>query len=194
MLWKRKVKYSDEEIIKGFRNTDSRVLSYVYSTYYKIVEYHVVKNGGRKEYVKDLFQDTLSIAYDKIREENFELTCTFGTFIFSISKKLWFYELRKMKSKPETLLVSMDDFGEEPVNVDELEALMTKQRKLFRKHFDRLDELCKNLILLFLKKVPFKEIAEQMGFKDEMTAVRRKLKCKDSLMRKILNDPEYKNL
>lgn len=194
MLWKRKVKYSDEEIISGFRNTDSRVLSYVYSTYYKIVEYHVVKNGGRKEYVKDLFQDTLSIAYDKIRYEHFELTCTFGTFIFSIAKKLWFYELRKMKSKPETLFTSMDDFGEEPVNVDELEAVITRQRKLFRKHFDKLDDLCKNLILLFLRKVPFKEIAEQMGFKDEMTAVRRKLKCKDSLMRKIINDPEYKNL
>ncbi len=194
MLWKRKVKYSDEEIISGFRNTDSRVLSYVYSTYYKIVEYHVVKNGGRKEYVKDLFQDTLSIAYDKIRDEHFELTCTFGTFIFSIAKKLWFYELRKMKSKPETLFTSMDDFGEEPVNVDELEAVITRQRKLFRKHFDKLDDLCKNLILLFLRKVPFKEIAEQMGFKDEMTAVRRKLKCKDSLMRKIINDPEYKNL
>ncbi len=194
MLWKRKVKYTDEEILEGFRNTDSRVLSYVYSTYYKVIEYHVVKNGGRKEYVKDLFQDSLSVAYNKVREENFELTCTFGTYLFSISKKLWLYELRKQRSKPEILSDTMDQYGEEPVNLDELETVLTKQRKLFRKHYDNLDDLCKNLILLFLKKVPFKEIADQMGFRDEMTAVRRKLKCKDLLMRKILNDPEYKNL
>lgn len=188
----KKVKYTDKEIIEGFRNTDNKVISYVYSTYYKIIENHIILNGGRKIDVKDVFQDTLSIAFNNIRGENFEIRCMFGTYLFSISKKLWLYELRKRKAKPEILTDAPETYGEEPVEIDELEAVMTHQRKLFRRHFDMLDDLCKNLILLFLQKVPFKEIAVQMGFKDEMSAIRRKSKCKELLIKKIVNDPDFK--
>jgi RNA polymerase sigma factor (sigma-70 family) len=192
MLWSKKVNYTDLEIIEGFRKTDNKVLNYVYLTYFRIVESYILKSGGRSEDVKDIFQDGLSTVYTKTRDPEFELNCAFGTYLFSVCKNLWLWELRNRKKGPQLITEMTDSLPDEPVELEDIEILWAKKHKLFRSHFESLDVVCKKLILLFLQKVPFKEIAETMGFKSEMHAIRRKSKCKEQLIRRIKNDNDFK--
>ena len=64
--------------------------------------------------------------------------------------------------------------------------------KLFQKHFKRLEKDCQKLLLLFLKKVPLKDIAEELGIGSQQYIKRKKYKCKEQLVRYIKSDPNYK--
>ncbi len=193
MLWSKKVHYTDFEIIEGFRKTDNSVLSYVYSNYFRIVETFILNSGGKSEDVKDIFQDGLSTIYTKAKDPDFKYNCAFGTYLFSVCKNLWLWELRNRNSHPEILGDMIDIIPDEAVELEDIEIVWAKKHKLFRYHYDNLDAVCKKLIILFLQKVPFKEIAEQMSFKNEMHAIRRKSKCKEQLIRRIKNDMDFKN-
>jgi len=41
---------------------------------------------------------------------------------------------------------------------------------------------------------PYEEIATILGYKGKQYAVKRKYECMKSLINRVLNDPEYKNL
>jgi RNA polymerase sigma factor (sigma-70 family) len=195
MLWsKNKRLYTDNEIIEGFRTTDYKVLQYVYSTYYKIVENFILKHGGKSEDAKDNFQEGLSIVLMKITNDDLTLNSSFSTYLFSICKNIWLNEHRKRRYMQVYHIGNDDTIMDTGAEFDEDEIILLKKERLFRKHFKNLDELCKKLISFHLNKVSFKEIADKLGFKDEMQAIRRKAKCKEYLIKKIKNDPEYNEL
>jgi RNA polymerase sigma factor (sigma-70 family) len=186
--------YTDLEIIEGFLSANHRVISYVYKHYFPLTESYILNNGGSREDAQDKFQDGMRVVFERLRSADFKLTSTFGTYLFSVCKKLWLYELRKRKDKYPVWLPDDADIPDPDEDTFELEILQIRQDALYRKHFDNLDEGCKELLRLFLKGLPFKEIREIMGFADEMQAIHRKSKCKETLTRRIQNDHEFKRL
>ena len=53
---------------------------------------------------------------------------------------------------------------------------------------------CQKLLLLYMVKTPYAEIARVMNVKDENYVKTRKYSCKNLLRKKILNDPECHQL
>jgi RNA polymerase sigma factor (sigma-70 family) len=194
-MFGRKIKtYSDEEIVQGFRTSDQWVLLFVYEKLFPTTEKYIQNNGGSSEDARDVFQDAMKVVFERISSEKFELTSSFHTFLFSICRHIWLQELRNRKFvRGQFLEIEVDVPGEEN-DALELEVLKIRQNALYRKHFDSLEEGCKELLLLFLQNKSFKEIAEIMGFSDEMQAIHRKSKCKNLLTKRIVNDPEYRDL
>ncbi|MFC2096620.1 hypothetical protein ACFLQ3_02865, partial [Bacteroidota bacterium] len=83
------------------------------------------------------------------------------------------------------------DYEEVPdINTDEYEK--NEQYKLYQKHFKRLEKDCQKLLQLFLKKVPLKEIADELGIESQQYIKRKKYKCKEQLVRYIKSDPNFK--
>jgi RNA polymerase sigma factor (sigma-70 family) len=194
-MFGRKMKtYSDEEVVQGFRVSDQWVILFVYEEFFRATEKFILSNGGTREDARDIFQDGMKVVFERVNEENFELTSSFSTFLFAITRHLWLRELRSQKMLRGQFLKVVVDVPAEENDSLELEILGLRQSALFRKHFDELDEGCKEILILFLKKKSFKEISEIMGFSDEMAAIHRKSKCKDRLTRRIKGDAEFKDV
>ncbi|MCX6270133.1 MAG: sigma-70 family RNA polymerase sigma factor [Bacteroidetes bacterium] len=194
MFWKKGRIYSDDDIVQGFRNPDPKVVNYVYSSYYKLIESFILKHGGAYEDVKDVFQEGLSVVYLKVQQQNFKLNSAFGTYLFSICKNRWFFELRRRKYSSELLSNWEQDETVDDGKSFAFEVMQERKENLFRKHYVELDEECQQIMRLFLKKIPFKEIAEIMGYDSEMNAIKRKARCKEILMKRIKNDPDFTEL
>jgi RNA polymerase sigma factor (sigma-70 family) len=186
------VHYTVEAILDGLRNSDSVVLEYVYKKYFPIVRFFVIKNSGTDEDAKDVFQEALILIYKRLKEDALDLTCAFKTYLFSVCRLLWLRQLEKKKVRNE---VVTDNQAFVHLEEDiEGRASEQEQFRIYQKHFQLLHKDCQQILQLFLKKVPLKEIAQIMNIKSDKYLKKRKYSCKEALIKRIQNDPDYKRL
>jgi hypothetical protein len=69
-----------------------------------------------------------------------------------------------------------------------------EKNKLVWKHFRELNEECKKIIQLAIDRTPLGLITEIMGFSSVQYTKNRKTSCKNNLVKKIRNSPEFKEL
>ena len=80
---------TEEEQIRLLQSGDESVLQLIYRQYYQAIVHLVMNNNGSLQEAKDVYQETLIIFYEKVKEGNFELNCKLKTFLYSISRNLW---------------------------------------------------------------------------------------------------------
>jgi RNA polymerase sigma factor (sigma-70 family) len=185
-------KYSADEIIRGIRHHDSAVLEFIYLNYFPATEAYVLHHSGSTEQAKDVFQESMIIAYRKIREPGFSLTCKFGTYLYAICKNVWIQERKKH-------LLHTEKLRQQPLQVNEPggdeDPLMRKHLdELFSRHFSQLSEDCRKILTMFFNHFSVEEIRDAMNYKDIHHAADRKYRCKKSLIKRITNDPFFKKL
>ena len=182
----------EESIIQGIRNHDSGILQYVYDTQFPIIEGFIVHNQGSRQQAKDVFQEAMEIVYKKIKSGNLELTCKFGTYVYAICKNIWIQERKKY-------LLHAEKLRQQPMMVHDPgpldDPLLQKQvTDLFNKHFARLSKDCQKILNMFFNYYSVEEIRAAMNYKDQHHAADRKYRCKKSLIKRIVNDPLFKQL
>jgi RNA polymerase sigma factor (sigma-70 family) len=187
------VHYTVEAILEGLKTSNSNVLEYVYKKYFPIVRFFVIKNSGTDDDAKDVFQEAIILIYKKLIDGSLDLTCTFKTYLYSVGRLLWLRQLEKKKVRKEVVtdnqvFIRVDD--------NDFEGLVTEQEqyRIYQKHFQLLHKDCQEILRLFLQKVPLKEIAQMMSIKSDKYLKKRKYACKEALIKRIQNDPEYKRL
>lgn len=186
------VHYTVEAILEGLKSSDSLVLEYVYKKYFPIVRFFVIKNSGTDEDAKDIFQEAIILIYKRLKDESLDLTCAFKTYLYSVCRILWLRQLEKRKVRNEIVtdnqvFVHLDEDIEEMVAEQE-------QFRIYQKHFQLLHKDCQEILQLFLKRVPLKEIAQKMNIKSDKYLKKRKYDCKEALIKRIQNDPDYKRV
>lgn len=182
--------YRDKEILEGIINHDSSVLNHLYDTCYPKIQKMILKKGGNEGDAKDIFQDTMIILYRKLKEEKLELSCKLNTYIFAICKNLWIQEYKSNKYK---LKVSVDtvDVVNEPSLLDKFEP---KLLEIYDRHFMKLSKKCQKILKLHFKGKKISEIRKAMKYDSDQYTMDRKYRCKSSLIRRIMNDPEFKEI
>ncbi|MGE5383213.1 MAG: RNA polymerase sigma factor [Omnitrophica WOR_2 bacterium] len=184
------IHYSDEAIIEGLRLRSDYIIKYIYQELFPMILYLVTKNNGSEEDAEDIFQDSLIVVFKKIKANELDLTCSFRTYIYSVSRNLWLQKLSKQKqfsrefSDVETY-ITMSDYILTEKKQDEIEKF-----RLYQQHFLTLGDDCQKVLMLFMKKVSLRDIATEMGFKTEKYAKTRKYLCKEELKKRIINDPK----
>lgn len=184
------IHYSDEAIIEGLRLRSDYIIKYIYQELFPMILYLVTKNNGSEEDAEDIFQDSLIVVFKKIKANELDLTCSFRTYIYSVSRNLWLQKLSKQKqfsrefSDVETY-ITMSDYILSEKKQDEIEKF-----RLYQQHFLTLGDDCQKVLMLFIKKVSLRDIATEMGFKTEKYAKTRKYLCKEELKKRIINDPK----
>jgi RNA polymerase sigma factor (sigma-70 family) len=183
--------YSDEELIKGLQQRNPGCIDYLYQEFYPVIRHYLKQNSGNQQDVEDLFQDIIIVVYKRSLVEPFTLECSLKTYFMSIGKNLWLQRLeRKYK-----LLYQADYEAHEPectyaMEEQEMMEEGLEQQRLFYKHLMQLPNDCRRLLQLYCLKVPYKEIATLMKYKDEVYVKTRKYSCKKLLRKRIFNDPE----
>jgi len=214
------IHYSDKALLDGIQKQDRVVLEYIYESYYPPIQSLITRNSGSEDDAKDIFQETILIVYDKTNTDELTLQCSLKTYFYSVSKNLLFEHLRQ-KRKMNTAFVDTEDLfysvsknllfehlrqkrkmNTAFVDTEDLESIEVEMDEsmhqnledfLYYKHFSKLTENCQKIIRMLLRKISSKEITQMMGFTSENYTNKRKHQCKESLMKKIKNDPMYKN-
>lgn len=186
------IHYTVEAILGGLKSSDNDVLRYVYKKYYPEIRFFVIKNSGSDEDAKDTFQEALIVVYKKLKDDSLELTCSFKTYLYSVARNVWLRHLGKNRIKTDEL-TDNQVFVEFEDNMDEL--LSEQERfRLYQKHFLTLHKDCQAILKMFLEKISLREIQKKLSLKSEKYVKKRKYQCKEILVKRIQNDPNYKHL
>ena len=186
------IRISEQEIIRALKTNDHSFISELYKIHLPVITRYVSYNNGKEEDAKDLIQQALLIVFQKVRTNEFELRCSFKTYLYSICKNLWLKELRKKKIEQKSPL-NPDDVEEIEQIVDiEEEYNYSVQYFLYRWHYHNLSDICRNLLKMALSKLSYNEIAQKLGFANGEVARKKKYRCKELLIKRIKNDPRYK--
>jgi RNA polymerase sigma factor (sigma-70 family) len=188
-------KYTDDELIEGLRQRKSSHIDYLYQEFYPIVRHYLIQNSGNLQDVDDLMQDTMVVLYNRAMISPFKLHCSLKTYFISVSRNLW---LQRLETKFRLLYMADCEVHEAGcdynTDLNELKDEDLEQQRLFYKNLMQLPVDCRRLLQLYCLKVPYKEIARLMNYKDDAYVKTRKYLCKKMLRRKVMNDPEFKLL
>ena len=183
--------YDDEELIEGLRQRNRRCIDILYHEFYPVIRHYLKQNSGNLQDVDDLIQDTMIVLYKRCQVKPFPLECSLKTYFMSICKNLWMQRLdRKYRLLYQADCEVNDIQGGYTLEERESRDETLEQQRLFYKNLMLLPNDCKRLLQLYCLKIPYKEIAMLMKYKDEVYVKTRKYSCKRLLRRKIMNDPE----
>ncbi len=162
---------SDQKIITLFKNGyRDKAFRELYKLYPRI-EKLILSKGGTKADATDVFQEALIVLNRNLEKSNFTLTASFYTYLYSVSRFIW-KDQQKQFSKQE-----LHDLNTEDVSIFH-SVLEEKKYQLAEQAFHELGARCQQLLQWFyVKKMSFKDIAEQMQFKSEKIAKNQKYKC-----------------
>jgi RNA polymerase sigma factor (sigma-70 family) len=137
--------------------------------------------GGESSDAEDVFQEALMIAYEKARDPEFCLTCKLSTYLFAVSKRLWYKKLQK-----DTRIDLQSDFPENKMAGPEEDINVYKEREQYflklKKAMEQLGEPCASLISAFYEEEKsMKEIAELFNYTNPENAKTQKYKCLNRL-------------
>jgi RNA polymerase sigma factor (sigma-70 family) len=183
------IHYSDEAIQEGLRLRSDYIINFIYKEFFPLIRFLVTQNGGTDEDAEDTFQDGIIIIYNKININQFVLTSSFKTYMYSVCRNLWLQKLNKRKAIFDKLS-DVEEYIDLPkamlaeANVEEAEM-----HRIIQIHFLSLHDDCQKVLRLFTKNIPLREITKIMGFKTENYAKTRKYLCKEELKKRIADDP-----
>jgi DNA-directed RNA polymerase specialized sigma24 family protein len=192
------VVFSDTKIVDGIRNKNNAILKYLYKMYYSELVTFGVSKGLREADARDIFQETIITLYLLFTENDYKLTHSFKNFFYVL------YQRRIVDIRRKKGIVKMEvlDPGSEEQNIDVPESqdefmvnhLEREKTLLYQKHFFRLEDMCRNILIMFFNKVRLNVIAKEFNFPNVVYARQRKIRCQKYLIEQIKNDPIYKNL
>lgn len=165
---------SDQEIVKALKRGDTSVLKYCYERSSKIVFNMIKSNAGTRESAKDIFHDALLIFYKNCRKDNFELTSSITTYLYSISWRLWLNEQRK----PIKYGNLLDESIVEELNFDIVHKTIDDRVKELMQKVQRLGKNCFEILKkYYFQQLSYDEIASDLRYSSAAVVREQKYRC-----------------
>lgn len=166
---------SDKSLIEQLKNEDAGAFDRLYQHYYPSIATYITHHSGTAADAEDIFQETMIVFLQKIRQTDFHLSSFLKTYLFAIARNLWLKRLRDNK------LVPVDDLekygsSSEGLNfalqppADNAEKVMIWLAKVTA-HCQRI------LKAIFFYKEPMASLMQKMGWKNKHTAANQQYKC-----------------
>ncbi|HTN47324.1 MAG TPA: sigma-70 family RNA polymerase sigma factor [Flavipsychrobacter sp.] len=164
-----------DALAKGSRQATEQV----YRQHSKIVIGWIVQNGGEAADAEDIFQESMVILYEKVQSAEFRLSCKIGTYLFAVSKHLWYKKLRQNQRTTLGGEDAQEIVYEEDVIGHEERELHYEQLDLA---LDKLGEPCRSLLKAYYQQdKSMQQIAADFGYTNADNAKTQKYKCLNRL-------------
>jgi len=187
--------WSDEEIIfclQGEKVKRDLALEQLYAKLYPIIKSYIQKNNGSDEDAADIFQDAIIVFYDKVRQNQFQLSSSIRTYMYSVCKHLWLNKLRAQK-KVVSLSEDSDFITVDPLSLNEISS--NERNEFLQKLLESLGEDCKRiLVYYYYDRLKMKEIAERMNFATDQVAKNKKSSCLKKLKSIVSQSQRMKDI
>lgn len=174
-----KVFYTDTELLEGLATGNREAVAAIYKLYHGILTKWILSRGGLEADAEDVFQEALVVLYEKSKSTEFCLTCKLSTYLFAISKRLWF-----KKAERASNYYSLHPEGDEEKDFgtydDDLQQHVEREKQFdqLNKAMKQLGEPCSSLLKAFYEeKKNMQEIAETFRYTNAENAKTQKYKC-----------------
>lgn len=183
---------TDQEIILAIRKGDrEQAIRFLYQEFPKIRAL-ILKSGCNDVVAREVFNDSLLLLIEKVKEPSFELTSKLTTYLYGINRFLVKNELRRQNKTAyelewsDTLIISENDLGYDT----EKEERLTQLERIL----ERVSEKCRKMFELFyFRKQSMEQIAKSLDYSSVNSAKTQKYKCIEQayqLAKKTVSHPE----
>ena len=183
---KTKLSLSDDHILSSLKDRDESTINYLYQSCWPMILQMVKTNNGSAAEAKDLYQDSIIDFLEKVWQDNFTLTCKIRTFIYSICRNKWLYQLRGKKR-----FIDMQEYIdiEEPEQDIQEETSELPDNYQIINMINALGEPCRSLLVgYYYENMSMGQLAQKLAYKSENVAKQQKFRCKDRLKAAFLRE------
>ncbi|HBS85066.1 MAG: hypothetical protein A2W91_07505 [Bacteroidetes bacterium GWF2_38_335] len=178
--------YSDKEIIEGLLIRDNEIILFIYKKFFPGIRKYVMSNSGSADDAMDVFQESIIVFYNKVRNEEMDLSKNMRMAFFNICKAIWSNEIKHRKEKPLNENIP-ENLPETPPEIEE------KIHVLLTRHFKKIDPDHRRILNLYIEGKSYQEMEKITGL--SLSNLRKK---KHEAIRKLLislkNDREFNEL
>ncbi|MEL6534628.1 MAG: sigma-70 family RNA polymerase sigma factor [Bacteroidota bacterium] len=184
-------KFILEALLSGSSRKEDQALKELYQAYFPYIRAYVLKNNGTAEEAQDLFQDTLLVFYQQIKQ-GLVIEHSIKAFLYSVARYRWLHKLRDSRPADD-----IEDTPEAVAVTEDTLSILAKEEKIgvLTQLVERLGETCKKLLtMVYFDRVPYKVIVERLQFNTEGQAKTQKYRCLKQLRDIVRNNPEISNV
>jgi RNA polymerase sigma factor (sigma-70 family) len=165
---------SDNTLLDQLKAEKSSSFELLYKFHFPSVAAYVKQNSGNDEDAEDIFQETIIVLLQKVRQPDFVLTSSLKTYLYAVAKNLWLKRLRDNKIKIVDGEFSLTTYGTEII---EFEPEKSQEEKV-ENWLQKITRNCQNILkALFFYEEPMENLMTKMGWKNKHTASNQKYKC-----------------
>ena len=187
----KKSRFSDSELVEAIREKDllEQAILQLYQEHAEITRSFIMGKGGTAQDADDIFQETVVSFIDSVEKEKFRQESGIRTFMISISKNIWYNEIRRrQRAGNREKLFELDREPEEPVVSEMIQERELK--KQLSQMLQDLGESCRKILELFYyENLSMKEIVSHLHYENEQVVRNKKYKCLQQLTDKMKQNP-----
>ena len=183
----KKVGFSDSELVEAIREKEmlEPAIWQLYKDHAEITRSFIKGKGGTDQDADDIFQETVVSFIDSVQKSKFRQESGIRTFLISISKNLWYNEIRRRQRAVNRERLFESDRNPEDSDVNEIirDRELKKQLNLL---LQDLGDSCRKILELFYyENLSMKEIVSHMHYENEQVVRNKKYKCLQQLTNKM---------
>lgn len=172
---------TEQHLLAAIARGERDATMQVYDRHYKTITSWIIKNGGLTSDAADIFQEAMVVLFEKAQVAEFRLTCKIGTYLFAISKHLWYKKLEKQQNQPMSLPDNTGvDEGADWAYEDDINAHIERETHYTQLNnaLNQLGEPCSSLLKAYYHNdKSMQEIAADFGYTNPDNAKTQKYKC-----------------
>jgi len=194
---KPKARYSDEAIIAAIKaggKQREEITAYLYERHVAEVIAFIQARKGSEAAARDVFQDAMIQLLVAVETDRFKGESALSTYLFAMSKNLWFRRYRRMQVAHKYLDTLEPEADRVAASTPEVELLGAEQQTQIGAIMDQLPEKCKSVLILWSMKYAMREIADQIGYKNEQVARNKKNMCLKALKALVREQPAIRHM
>ena len=179
--------FSDSELVKAIQEREmlEPAILQLYKDHAEITRSFIKGKGGTEQDADDIFQETVVSFIDSVQKLKFRQESGIRTFLISISKNLWYNEIRRRQRAGNRERLFEEGRDQEDSGVSEIirDRELKKQLNLL---LQDLGDSCRKILELFYyENLSMKEIVLHLHYENEQVVRNKKYKCLQQLTDKM---------
>lgn len=174
----RSTEHTEQDLLVNMAAGERNATEKIYRQYYPTITKWIIGTGGSGSDAEDIYQDAMVVLYEKAQNEDFRLQCKIGTYLFAVSKHLWYKKMQQMKKAPVSFTEQDED--REPGYEDDVKAHYERENhyRQLEEALEKLGEPCCSILRAYYHKdKSMQEIAADFGYTNPENAKTQKYKC-----------------
>jgi RNA polymerase sigma factor (sigma-70 family) len=187
----KNIRFSDAELEEAIRekNMLEQAIRQIYQQHAEITRSFIMGKGGTAQDADDIFQETVIAFIDTVQKGKFRQESGIRTFLISISKHLWYNEIRKRQRAENREKLYESDREIEEEGIGRIIQDRELKQQLNQLLHDLGDSCRKILELFYYENLSMKEIVSHMHYENEQVVRNKKYKCLQQLTDKMKQNP-----
>ena len=196
-----KEKFDEWKILSGILNNNDNMIRYIYKSYFPGIKSMVGSFHNLSLDAEDIFQEGLTRAVINVRDQKFNGTSSFYTYLTSICRNICLKELQRSGKKIEAINYTIENVEQDNYQEELIDRMTAVKNKM--------DEACKQIIDLrfglrksddleivnsdSIENMKFEEIARQLNIEAD-NARQRFRRCFEKFKMALSLDHSWKEL